>query len=121
MILSSLDLIWNRAALHMGGTNPGPGDSALSALLLLHGAAMNGGLSHAVDSLTKSQYASAVTGYRYFGFAEVATLLERSIGATEEELEESDNAYSTLIPSDSTLVDAFEARYALEPEVFAPL
>src|SRR6478672_11086282 len=45
------DAIWNRAALHGGGSRPRYGDAALSAVLRLHNLVMSGGLLDAVERL----------------------------------------------------------------------
>jgi hypothetical protein len=46
------DAIWNGAGLEIGGPEPRPGDTALSAVLRLHSHAMCGGLLDAVERLT---------------------------------------------------------------------
>ena len=113
--------IWNRAALEMGGPKPEVGDSALSALLLLHGMAMNGGISHAVEVLSAAEFDSALDGYRFFGLHDVVELLVGAAFADDGGFEKLDEMYGRFIPSDSTLSDAFEAKFAASPLSFAPL
>ena len=65
----------NRAALESGGECPGPGDRALSSLLLAHGLVMNGGVHHALQCLSPSELHAAIDAYSYFGLDDVATFL----------------------------------------------
>ncbi|MGD0959893.1 MAG: hypothetical protein ABSB19_08805 [Methylomonas sp.] len=111
--------IWNRAALDAGGDDPREGDSALAALLLLHGMAMNGGVDHAIDVLSSEEYAMALAGYRYYGLERVADVLERARDATDAELDLLDTEYSELVPQDETLVQAFRVKLMASPEAFA--
>jgi hypothetical protein len=121
MKLSRQDHIWNRAAMDAGGPTPREGDSALAALLLLHGIAMNGGIDHAIEVLGKDEYASALNGFYYFGLDHAAAVLERAKGATELQLEQLDAEYGAVVPSDSTLVHAFQVKLLSSPEAFAPV
>ena len=121
MELSLADHIWNRAALESGGSTAREGDRALAALLLAHGMVMNGGVGHAIEVLSRDELAAAAWGYRFFGFKNVASLLEGAADATEQELDQADVNYGELVPSDQTLVDRFEALYHTSPETFAPL
>ena len=83
--MTSADLVWNRAALDSGGSNPRDGDQALAALLLAHGLVMNGGVRHACSSLGPEELHAAVSGYRFFGFEEIATLLKRGASSGDDE------------------------------------
>ncbi len=123
------DEVWNRAAGNRGGPDAREGDRALASLLRLHNEAMSGGLLHAVtDGLTRGQFDRALDGYRYFGLGEVAVVAESVLNdafhAADDELDEleaeADRRYSTVVPDDSTLVQAFEVRLAAAPESFAP-
>ena len=90
---------------------------------------MNGGPWHAVELLGPDVEDTA-SGYRFFGFDEVADLLDRitaamaaiksddALNALEAEL---DNRYGRLIPWDTTLSERFEAYLRDHPEEFAPL
>ena len=69
-------LVWNRAALEDGGPTPAEGDLALAALLRAHGVVMNGGVDHALEVLSAAELRAALAGYRYFGFEQIALLLE---------------------------------------------
>ena len=121
MPLSETDLIWNRAALESGGNTARAGDRALADLLLAHGMVMNGGIGHAVEALSSEEFSAALRGFRFFGFEEVALLLEDALNAPEEDLELADSSYGRLIPNDQVLVDGFEARHRVSPEAFAPV
>jgi hypothetical protein len=119
MQLSIPDKIWNRAAMESGGSKAREGDRALSDLLLAHGMVMNGGLGHALEALSENELAAAARGYRFFGLDIVASLIENSIDAPEDEVDQADVRYGALIPSDQTLVDRFEAHYDASPHDFA--
>jgi hypothetical protein len=114
---------------------PGPGDRALADLLQFHSLAMNGGVLHGYEVLSsddsRHQVAAAIAGYRYFGLEQAAAAVEwlvtQAAGVdlqgdldTAERLEgEADGRYASAVPTDSTLVEAFEQRYRVEPEAFA--
>ncbi|HKO45883.1 MAG TPA: hypothetical protein VJU84_21580 [Pyrinomonadaceae bacterium] len=121
MQLSIADQIWNRAAMESGGSNAREGDRALSDLLLAHGMVMNGGIGHALEVLSSDELAAAVRGYRFFGLDVVASLLEHSVNATEQEVNQADARYGALIPSDQALVDHFEVLYGESPHAFASI
>lgn len=121
MQLSMANQVWNRAAMESGGSKACEGDRALSALLLAHGMVMNGGVGHALEVLSLDELAAAARGYRFFGLNDVATLLEHSINANDEELERADARYAALIPTDQTLADRFEALYRATPHAFASI
>lgn len=104
-----------------GGPAPREGDAALAALLLLHGMAMNGGLDHAIEVLGSENYALALNGFRYFGLEQAAAVLEQARDATEHQLEKLDAEYGAVVPSDSTLVHAFQVKLLSSPEAFAPV
>ncbi len=82
---------------------------------------MNGGIGHAFDVLTPEELTLGIRGYRYFGFAEVAAMLERAAELSEEQQELLDPKYWDLVPADSSLGAAFEAVFQATPERFAPL
>ena len=107
--------------MERGGIAPHLGDSALAALLSLHGMAMNGGLDHAVDVLSAEQFHAAIDGFRYFGLIEMAVMLSHAISANDEELERLDTEYGKLVPTDSTLGNAFEETFRVSPDAFSPL
>ena len=70
------DRVWNRACLELGGANPMEGDVALTAMVLLHGLAMNGGLLDAVEGMSEAEVMRAVAGFRYFGLGDAAAVVE---------------------------------------------
>jgi len=115
------DQIWNRAAMDNGGSSPRQGDRALSALLLLHGMVMNGGIEHATESLTPTEFTAGIEGFQYFGFTEVSKLLKSAVTADESEFDQFDHQYWNYIPSDSTIVHAFQSHLHSSPQSFSPL
>ena len=124
--LTESDMIWNRAC----GEDPLralTGDRALADLLYAHGLAMNGGVLHAVECMTAEDLSDAQAGYRFYGFADVASLLSRArgtfeaaddLGSHEQRL---DGEYAHFVPSDSSLVERFQMRLKSKPSDFAPL
>jgi hypothetical protein len=114
-------IIWNRTAMAGGGPAPGPGDTALSAVLRLHNMIMSGGLDHALDVLTPEDFASAAGGFRYLQLSDIAELVEQAQGAPSDDLaEELDARYSALIPQDQVIGDRFQAILQQRPDDFAP-
>jgi len=118
--LSRQNQIWNRACLESGGTTPAAGDTALAALLLAHGLAMNGGVSHAMESLTRDEVVAAIAGFEFFGLAEAADVFRQAPGGSEEADEGLDAMYTAAIPSDEALAHAFRLKLVSNPEAFAP-
>ena len=118
--------VWNRAT-EGGGPEPRDGDRALSALLLAHGYAMNGGVLHAVECLDAEQLDAACRGYVHFGFAAIPDLLRSAALIVDAdplaEIEESrlDADYATVIPDDQILVNAFTTDFEMHPDAYAPL
>ena len=121
MELNPANRIWNRAAIQRGGDTPRDGDTALASLLLFHGMAMNGGIGHAVEALTRDEFDAGVRGYQYFGLDAVALVVGRAVGANDDEMESLDYEYGALVPDDATLVAAFEKHLTSFPESFSPL
>ncbi len=124
--LTVADQIWNRACLE-DVSRLREGDRLLAAMILAHGAVMNGGVLHAVESLDEGRLAAANEGYRYLGLSDVASLLAeaRAIVLADEESAEREfefNArYDVLIPADNTLTALFESVLLENPSAFAPL
>jgi hypothetical protein len=125
MKLSAADQVWNRAAMEGGGNTPGPGDRALTSLLLLHGLAMNGGIHHALECLSAEELSAAIEGFVYFGFDEMAEWLRNaSTDPLLKEWTESTETpaifrYAEYIPDDGHLATRFEAVYRDRPSDFA--
>ncbi|WP_127549898.1 hypothetical protein [Actinoplanes sp. OR16] len=117
---SEADLVWNRAAAQRGD---GAGDRHLSALLLAHGAVMNGGPGHAASSLGSAELDAAVAGFRYFGLKELASVVQQfpEAGSSDEEEDRLNEAYLVLAPEDSLLFDAFAAKFFGSPSDFEPI
>jgi hypothetical protein len=121
MKLSEADQVWNRAALESGGQTPLEGDRALSDLLLVHGLIMNGGVEHALQAVTSTELCAAIKGFRYFGLNDVASFLEESVDATENQLEQAEEQYGKLIPNDETIAQRFEELFQRNPKAFTPI
>lgn len=124
------DTIWNRAALEAGGANPGEGDRALAAALLLHSSAMSGGVLDAVENMTDEELDAAEAGYRWLhvpAASEAIASVRRAIadGALDDPerasaLEMSaDDSYDEAIEDDAALDNAFRARLGTDPDAFA--
>ena len=125
--MSDADLVWNRATMEKGGSNPRVGDCALTALLGAHGLAMNGGVLHAIELLDEHEFTAAKSGYQFFGFDEAANLLGRAkdlfdAGVDLDEFERMlDDEYSDYIPDDATIFQQFEQHFLAKSVDFAPV
>lgn len=125
--MTAADQVWNRAALESGGESPGPGDRALSSLLLVHGLVMNGGVHHALEGVTEAELVAAIAGFDYFGLSEVAAFLRgASIDpvlreSTEHAERLADQQYAALVPNDAHLVYQFKAVFRDRVDEFTPL
>ena len=125
--MSVADRVWNRAALESGGGSPGPGDRALAALLLAHGLAMNGGIHHALDVLSESEWAAAVDGFEFFGLTETAAFLHGAssdpmlLRWTEQTEHAANRRYAELVPDEDQLARHFEAVFGERSDQFSPL
>ncbi|MDX6275340.1 MAG: hypothetical protein QOJ92_2550 [Frankiales bacterium] len=94
---------------------------------------MNGGVLHGYEVQSEAEVAAAVAAYRYFGLDQAAAAVEWLVAEASdvdldsdtdaaERLEvEGDARYAAAVPTDATLVEAFERRYRAEPEAFAPV
>jgi hypothetical protein len=112
--------ILNRAATESGGSNPAPGDCALAAILLAHGAVMNGGVAHANEVLSPTELAAAISGFNYFDIPAAAHVLALPPPDTEEASETADQAYWNAVPSDAILTHAFRIKLLSHPGAFSP-
>lgn len=100
-------------------------------MVLAHSLVMNGGVLHAVESLTADELAAAIDGYEYFGLRRPAAVLREisaragnrsfDLGAVEKLESEADERYAAVVSGDAALVTAFEARYVDEPSAFDPV
>jgi hypothetical protein len=103
------------------------GDRALAALLLFHGLAMNGGLLHPFECLQPRELAAARSGYRFFGFRDVAELIsDIGLALTLPRMADFQEAsfghrYSKSVPDDSALANRFEEYFKTYKSDFAPL
>jgi len=124
--LTKVDLIWNRAC-QGDVTALMSGDRALAAMLVLHGLAMNGGVLHAVECVSLQELADAKSGYRFFGFDDVAAMFEDAglLAAADGDRAsieaDLDKRYFALVPDDSALFERFAAHLRHSPSEFAPL
>jgi hypothetical protein len=107
--------------MHQGGPSPREGNLALSALLLVHGLVMNGGVFHAVEAVSDEELRSACAGFRYFGFSDAADLLEAA--SREQWTDESEvrfnTAYGNLV-DDEPIGRSFQEHFARNPAKYAP-
>lgn len=126
------DEIWNRAAMAGGGPRPGQGDAALASVLGVHSMAMSAGLIDAVERSAPVDLDAAEAGYRWLGLGAAGDLVasvrrEIEAGALDDDdradaLEErAGDEYGLIVPTDRTLGDAFRARFAEMPQLFAPV
>ena len=111
--------VWNRAAMESGGLSPREGDVALSALLIVHGLVMNGGVFHAVEAVKEDELRAACAGFRYFGFDDVAELLE---AATQEEWtdENEERVNAGYGVDDEAIGRSFHEHFVTNREKYAP-
>jgi hypothetical protein len=127
--LTKADIVWNRACNSSGKdiVKPRAGDIALSSLLLVHGQIMNSGVLYAVEILTPSELNNAKSGYCYYGFDSLASLLShaRQIFEADKDSYEYeallDKQYADIVPKDSTLAKRFEKHFRDNPDEYAPL
>lgn len=120
--------VWNRAAFG-SATAPQVGDAALASLLRVHSRAMSGGLLDALESSTPAEVAAAVDGYRLFGLAAAAEVVESVYSRMEAGLDddeadlleaEADERYGAVVPDDEAIFSAFRERLASHPQDFGP-
>lgn len=127
--MDAADLVWNRAAMEAGGSDPRPGDVALASALSVHSLAMSAGLLEGVERATTQQLDAADAGYRWLGLtavADVVQMVRREIDAGALDDDEravalelrADHEYEHV---DEMIVEAFEGRWVEDPEAFAPL
>jgi hypothetical protein len=128
------DRVWNRACGQGECDSPRVGDSALAALITFHSAAMNGGVLHALETCSETQVNAAAHGYRFFGLAEAAGVVEaalaelRDLQSRGDDLAEAeqldialDDRYAMHVPDDQTLVGAFERTFEARRAEFQPV
>lgn len=127
-MLTAAGLTWNRACTGQASPQLREGDAALSAMLLFHGLAMNGGVCHAVECLTPVDLDAAIQGYRFYGLDEIVPMVEAAQNMPTDvddagELEgRLDREYAARISDgDAGLVRRFEEHFAAHPEQYAPL
>jgi hypothetical protein len=115
-----------------GGHALRQGDAALASVLGVHNMAMSGGLLDAVERSTSADLEAAEAGFRWLRLEAAADVVARvrlaiEAGALDDDdraeaLEgRADDEYPLVVPTDQTLVDAFQVRFADEPSAFAPV
>lgn len=128
------DRIWNRACdLEIDRSTLRDGDRALAALLLAHGAAMNGGVWDMLDCLDEQELEEALAGYEYFGLGALRGVFveaRAALDAYDDDAEPADGAehpeavadrkYAQLVPDDEHLSRVFVEMYRASPDRFAP-
>jgi len=88
---------------------------------------MNGGVLHAVESLSPDELAGAQAGYGYFGYEGIAKLIRTALDAIQRDQDldsleaKLDQEYWSEIPDDGVLVNAFEVHYKASPREYSPL
>ncbi len=126
-MLSEADLVWNRACFGNLDRLGLRGDRALTAMVLFHGFVMNGGILHPFDCLQPRKLAAAKSGYRFFGFHDVAEFISDvqialNLSETSDAQEASFNQhYGKLVPDDEALAKRFEEYFRTHRSDFAPL
>lgn len=127
------DAVWNRAAMSNGGPTPAVGDQALASVLGLHSLAMSGGLGSALEMRAPQEILAAIAGYRHFGLdgaGDVWQWLSDETGAHDPDQEpeffyvlesEADNRYAAVVPTDDTILQAFQRHIEANPDQYAPM
>lgn len=117
--------LWNRACGN-GAPVPGAGDTALATMLTFHGMVINVGVLDAIKTLNAEELAAARSGYRYFGFGNVAGIIGAGQAAIVQDLdvamheETLEDAYAAIV-EEGVLMAAFTAHHARAPSAYAPL
>lgn len=130
--MHTADEVWNRAAMASGGPEPREGDTAIASVLAVHNMAMSGGLLDTVERFSPEHLAAAEAGFRWLRLdaaAEVVAMVRQEVEACALDDEDraealetrADDEYALVIPTDQTIVDAFEVRFAQAPTAFAPI
>ncbi|GAA2847130.1 hypothetical protein Acy02nite_03670 [Actinoplanes cyaneus] len=118
--MNVIDAVWKRACAHQGG---GPGDRHLSALLLVHGTMLNGGVAAAAVGFEPEDLRAADEACEYFGLNGLANLIRDLPAAAGSEWDERrlDMALRDMDPEGIMIPAAFEDRYDATPEDFDPV
>lgn len=115
--------VWNFACQVDGAGLGRQGDEALRAVVAFHGLTMNGGLSHSTDA--GAHLASqAIATLRAYGLTELADVVAEAVELQtdpeqEERVEELDDRYNALLPTDQHLADAAFGYWRRHREDFA--
>ncbi|WP_220433203.1 hypothetical protein [Cognatiluteimonas lumbrici] len=82
---------------------------------------MNGGVTHALESLSQAEILAAVAGFEFFGLTDAARVFQQAPGDSDEAENRLNQLYFAAVPTDEALADAFGLKLASTPEAFAPL
>jgi hypothetical protein len=130
------DAIWTRAETRAGGDLPGAGDTALSNLLRVHKAVIEGGFARALDVLSRDDLEDGAEGYEFFGALPLRDIVLEASDLDEDDDDEEpeepedeiseildalDDRYNDIVVSESYLADLLTAHYAEHPDDFAPV
>ena len=126
-----VEVISERALNAWGRPGTRPGDTALSAVMPVHGMIMNGGMFHARDVLSGEQLAAGVAGLRYLEMTAAAdavdqarltpTDVENNYADTDSDLfEELTDRYNGAVPADSVIDDHLRLALRRRPDDFLP-
>lgn len=120
------ELVWSRACAAQGGAQRREGDAALSAMLLFHGLAMNGGVAHAVECLSPEELDASIRGYHFYGLGALSHLVAAAKAAPSDDDEADDLGtrldaeYAAKIANgDAALARIFEEHLAAHPEQYS--
>lgn len=114
-------VIWTRAVLRQAGAGAREGDAALASVLQLHGLFETGGFGHVAEAMSSCGIHQAAAGFRYFGFSETASLLERAATANAADAAARHEAAAAAIPIREAVLHAFRLRLLAHPRAFAPV
>jgi len=115
--LTDADQVWNRAC-YREGNHLREADTALGALLLVHGYIMNGGVCHAFD-LDPEELTEGLKGYTYFALHDLHAIIMPHEG--DKEGEYNTRYYDFFRGQKDPIVDRFNQMFRDHPERFAPL
>jgi|SRR5215467_5730208 len=115
-VLSTADLVWNRALDDQPGN--GPGDRHLRAMAKPYNQIMANGTSAVTDTCTPEEIVGAAQAFDYLGLHQLADLTRRLVDVVGEREHQRDHAFWSL---EMALGSAFERKYAQAPQDFDPV
>ncbi len=79
-------------------------------------------MTAAHDYMTDEERKAAAAGYRYFGFEELASILDGIATSRESDRERAEDRYCLLVQQgDAVLMERAKAKFRSSPEAFAPV